>query len=51
MEPKFKTLVAKSSSNSESQFILGNTAIFMSVIANLKDFQCHVNTFKGSMLW
>lgn len=45
MESEFKTVISKSSSNSESQFILVSIVIFVSVIVNLKDFQYQANEF------
>lgn len=50
MESEFKTVISKSSSNPESQFILVSIVIFVSVIVNLKDFQHQANEFNITMV-
>lgn len=50
MESEFKTVISKSSSNPESQFILVSIVIFVSVIVNLKDFQYQANEFNITMV-
>ena len=50
MEPEFKTVISKSSSNPESQIILVSIVIFVSVVVNLKDFQYQANKFNITMV-
>lgn len=50
MEPKFKTVISKSSSNPESQFILVSIVTFVSVVVNPEDFQYQANEFNITMV-